>query len=101
MSSARYFAAAKNSFIGRGAPRDASMLGKRVARLRQLLELGVLLRQPIRYPFFVALAGRGGGLLDQLPDIVAGDRDAVFEFCERQGAVIGHIRSSRDGRLRW
>ena len=51
-----------------------------VTRLGQGFKFGVLLREAIGNPLFVAVAGGAGGLLDQLPDIIPDNGDAVFQF---------------------
>src|ERR1700688_3501099 len=55
-------------------------LRQRVARFRQLIELFILLIDAVGDPLLVCFAGSGGGLLDQLPDIVPKDRDPIVEF---------------------
>ncbi len=43
---------------------------------------------------FIRGAREGGRLLDQLPDIVAQNCDAVFEFGERKRTAVGIVVSS-------
>ncbi len=52
-------------------------------KLRELLLVG----DPVRGSRLVLGAGKGGGLLGQLPDVVADDRDALVKFFKRR---IGH-----------
>src|SRR5262249_13013922 len=58
--------------------------------LVERVELGLLLGEAVGVACLVARAGRSRRLLDQLPDVVAHDGDAVVELIERQRAVIGH-----------
>src|SRR5215472_2895847 len=53
-----------------------SLRQPRLALLEQPLQLLALLRDAVGIAGFVALARIGGGLLDQLPDVVANDGDA-------------------------
>ena len=62
--------------------RDASFLEQRVALLGQCFELLGLLRDPVRVALPILGAGVSGGLLDQLPDVVAQDGDARVELGE-------------------
>jgi hypothetical protein len=51
-----------------------------VALIHQLLELFILLIDAVGDPFLVLFTGSGGGLFDQLPDVVLKDRDPIAEF---------------------
>jgi hypothetical protein len=59
-------------------------LQQRIALLDEPCKLFILLRDPIRVSIFILGAGDSGRLLDQLPDVVTRDGDALFEFRERK-----------------
>jgi len=79
-------------------------------RVSFFLQLVALLDQPVE--FFLLLGDAGdiaililgarqrGGLLDQLPDVVTGDGDALLEFGKRKRRAIGHRVSPVLGSLR-
>ena len=69
---------------------DASFLEQRVALLGQCFELLGLLRDPVRVALLILGAGVSGGLLDQLPDVVAQDGDARIELGERRRTAVAH-----------
>src|SRR6185295_2563488 len=69
---------------------DASFLQQRIALLGQGFELLCLLRDPVGVAFFILGAGVSGGLLDQLPDVVAQDGDARVELGEGKGTAVAH-----------
>ena len=51
-----------------------------VTLLDQSVQLLLLLSNPLGCSFFILRARRGGGLFDQLPDVVPQYGDAVVEF---------------------
>jgi hypothetical protein len=51
-----------------------------VAFLHQPFELVILLINTVGDPFLVLFTGSGGGLFDQLPDVVLKNRDPIAEF---------------------
>jgi hypothetical protein len=65
-----------------------------VTLLDQLVELFLLLGNPIGRSFFILRAGRAGGLFDQLSQVVLKYRDAVVEFRYRKRIVVTHFRYS-------
>src|ERR1700681_2282320 len=67
-----------------------SFLQQRIALLDQLFKLFVLLRDPVCVPFFILGARECRGLLDQLPDVLAGNGDALFKVRERKRAAGAH-----------
>ena len=62
----------------------ALFLHQRIALLDQLVKLFSLLRDTIRVALLILGPRKRRGLLDQLPDIVAHNGDAIFEFGERK-----------------
>src|SRR5215216_3996726 len=48
----------------------------------QALQLFILLAEAVGDAGFVPFAGGGGGLFDQLPDVVFQNPDPVVEFCQ-------------------
>jgi hypothetical protein len=64
-----------------------------VTRLDQLVELLLLLGDPLGGSFFVLCAGRPGSLFDQLSQIVLKYRDAVVEFRQGKRIVVAHFGS--------
>ena len=66
-----------------GACGDPLFFQQQLALLDQPVELFLLLGDPIRIAVLVLRAGQRGGLLDELPDVVARDGDALFEFGKR------------------
>jgi len=61
-----------------------------VALLEEPFQLFGLLCDAVGVAVFVLGAGEGGRLLNQLPDIVARDRDAAVDLGKRQVRSIGH-----------
>jgi len=59
------------------------LLQKRIALLDQRLQHLVLLRDAVRNALLIIGSERGRGLFGQLPDVVARDGDAGFEFRKR------------------
>jgi hypothetical protein len=70
---------------------EASFLQQRIALLVQPLELFRLLRDPVGVAIFILGAGISGGLFDQLPDVVANDGDARFEFGEGRRTAVARL----------
>src|SRR5581483_11755414 len=68
----------------------ALFLPQRIALLDELLQLFLLLRDPVRVAALVRGARGRRRLLGQLPDVVADDGDAVFEFRQRKRTVVAH-----------
>src|ERR1700730_4463043 len=87
-------------------PAIVSLLQQRIALLDQPIELFILLRKPVRVALLILGPRKRRGLLDQLPDIVANNGDALFEFGKRKRAAVGHygfpwpMTMSGAGRLR-
>ena len=71
-------------------PAIASFLQQRIALLDQPIELFILLRETIRVALLILGPRKRRGLLDQLPDIVANNRDAILDFGERKRTTVGH-----------
>jgi hypothetical protein len=63
--------------------RQTLAVNKRLAFLEQLRKLPFLLGDAIRSPRLVLSARKGGGLLGEFSDIVAGDGDARVKFFKR------------------
>ncbi len=61
--------------------------GERIALLRQPLELGLLLGDPLGRQLFVRRSRIGGRLLDQLAEVVRYHCDAVVELGDAQRIV--------------
>src|SRR5262249_13693530 len=80
-----------------GSRRLFPLLEQLVAHLGQPLQFAVLHSEPVGVARLVAGAGHGRGLLDQLPDVVARNRDAVVDLVQGQGTVIGHGYSPASG----
>ena len=83
---------------------DRSFLQQRVSLLDQRFKLFRLLRDPVRVAIFILGARECGGLLDQLPDILAGDGDALFELGEskvncRCSSCLSRVRFRRPSGL--
>src|SRR5476651_238089 len=70
---------------------------RRLALQNELVELGGLLGNSICGPLFILAARGAGRLLDQLPDIVAEDRDTVVQFGKRKIARHRHGSHFRCG----
>src|SRR6476646_9216864 len=68
----------------------------RVALLDERLELGLLRGEAVGVARLIARARHGRRLLDQLPDVVARNGDAVVDLVERQDAKVGHWAVSAD-----
>src|SRR6202451_3205035 len=66
------------------------LLQQRISLLLQRLKLFILLRQTIRVALFILGARKRRGLLDQLPDIVAHNGDAILDFRERKRTTVAH-----------
>src|SRR5450432_3442396 len=65
-------------------------LPQRVALLDQLLKLFGLFRDAVGVSLLILGARGPGGLLDQLPDIVANNGDAIVEFGARKRSAVAH-----------
>src|SRR4029450_8699128 len=83
----------------------ASFLQQRMSLPSQPFKLFGLLRDPVGVAIFIVRARVGGGLLDQLPDVVTSDGDARLEFGKRKRAAVAHrvllgAGSERKWRLR-
>src|SRR5262249_56027571 len=61
-----------------------------MALLGQFFKLFGLLRDPVRVSRFILGAGERSGLFNQLADVVANNRDALFEFRERKRTTVAH-----------
>ncbi len=72
--------ATKDAGTGQRNPGRVTLCQQFVARPGELVEFLGLLGDPVSRPLLVLAAGNRGSLLDQLPDIVTNDGDAVFEF---------------------
>ncbi len=66
-----------------------------VALLDQPVELLLLLGDAVGVALLVAGARIGGGLFDQLADVVARDGDAALDVRQRQYVVVAHVTGLR------
>ena len=73
------------------------LLQNLVSLFDEPFEFFILPRDAIGIALFVARARIGRRLFDQLPDIVAGNSDAVFQFGERKRAAVAHDDILRSG----
>src|SRR5882757_6836824 len=71
-------------------PTRQSLPRQRLARFQELFEFRILLFEALGNALFAPFATCAGGLLDQLPDIVPQNRDAIVQFRQRQKAFIFH-----------
>ena len=55
-----------------------------------LTEEHELLRQTVRVALLILGARKRRGLLDQLPDIVTNNGDAILDFGERKRTTVAH-----------
>src|SRR5262245_27794190 len=65
----------------------------RIPFFDELFELFVLLRNPIRVSLFIRSPREGGGLLNQLADVVPNNRDAILKLRKRKRrkrTVVAH-----------
>jgi hypothetical protein len=70
-----------------------------IALRNQLVERRALLGNSIRDPLFVLTARRGGGLFDQLTEIVAQHSDAIVKFRKRK--IVRHRHVSHFMATHW
>jgi hypothetical protein len=76
--------------LGAAKLKIISFLQQRIALLDQRLKLFILLRDTIRVALFILGARKRRGLLDQLPDIVTNNGDAILDFRERKRTTVAH-----------
>jgi hypothetical protein len=70
------------------------LLAERVPRRDQLIELFRLILDPVGYSGVITRPGLRRSLLDQLPDIIAQDRDPIFHLGGRKPAWYHDATSS-------
>src|SRR5208283_1075521 len=70
--------------------KNISFLQQRIPLLDQPIKLLSLLRDAVRVALLILGARKRRGLLDQLPDIVANNGDAILDFRERKRTTVAH-----------